>query len=696
MRPHVELLSSPNDMQEFMKGFRPLVYTLVLVSKHSKFYHTSQHITVILREICNTVIEQTKTYLSPEEIFKSEADEALEKLRTVLKICDMFKNTVFEFKSQTTNAERPWIFENSAVFSRFDMFEARIKNILDLFDTIVEFNRLEKVEVGGTRGKILSSQVVNIFNEFTQALDTFRKIKYDVLDLKSDNFLRDLHIFHDKTDDLDKRIATILCQGFDDCSGIQSCFRLIEIFSGLLNRPTIQSLFEKKYFILLQMFSDDVDQVHKIFLAGKEHPPMHPNMAPVTGAVSWIHELKERIGKIMEKLNALNHSVMQSEEAKRIKIKYDNVYEELESYEQIMFSAWSSNITTESEANLSRPLMVRDENGLLKVNFDPKVVALLREVKYFESLQVKVPDNAKAIFSNSDTFRNYVLNLEHIVKQYNSFQTTLLPVELPLISKRLSDIDQRCEHAISNLNWKSDSVQSYISETASIVGNLSNVLLVTKNNISQVEAMMKTWSNSPLIERKDGKKLLNLEEKTAKLVTVYTQIEKDGEAIHGILKENCKLFGTDESSEDWLNYLKYVDQLVVNGFYNAVKCSLDYLLRNMTESFLKENDLPALFEAKLELDGNKLRFSPSLDEEADDSLMQIFRDLLDDVYKTSSLVPRIARGTNQGYLKEMTDNPDLEKTRQALLEHLRHSTEQCQSYQETYDQYSHLWTVINF
>jgi dynein heavy chain len=53
----------------------------------------------------------------------------------------------------------------------------------------------------------LSSQVVTIFNEFITLLEAFKKIKYDILDLKSILFEEDLNKFSDKMDDLDKRIA---------------------------------------------------------------------------------------------------------------------------------------------------------------------------------------------------------------------------------------------------------------------------------------------------------------------------------------------------------------------------------------------------------------------------------------------------------------------------------------------------------
>lgn len=169
--------------------------------------------------------------------------------------------------------------------------------------------------------------------------------------------------------------------------------------------------------------------------------------------MAWTHELKDRISKAMEKIMSFGHAhLTSSEEAKRVKVKYDQVYAELDAFEAHIFEKWSGNIIDDSEANLSKHLVVRDEAGLLKVNFDPKVVALLREVKYFNAMQIKVPEKARAVFASGDTLRNFVLNLEHIAKQYNAFKTTLLPVETPLIAKQLADIDLRLEKVEMSVN----------------------------------------------------------------------------------------------------------------------------------------------------------------------------------------------------------------------------------------------------
>lgn len=46
----------------------------------------------------------------------------------------------------------------------------------------MEFSKLEKVEIAGIKGKVLSHQVVEIFNEFNELYAMFGNRTYDGLD----------------------------------------------------------------------------------------------------------------------------------------------------------------------------------------------------------------------------------------------------------------------------------------------------------------------------------------------------------------------------------------------------------------------------------------------------------------------------------------------------------------------------------
>ena len=91
-------------------------------------------------------------------------------------------------------------------------------------------------------------------------------------------------------------------------------------------------------------------------------------------------------------------------------------------------------------------------------------------------------------------------------------------------------------------------------------------------------------------------------------------IEKDGQTIHGLVKNVAEILGVDETSPYWFEYLNYVDGIVSTGFLNTIKKSLKYILDNMSIPFLKKNDLAAFLEVKLDLDHSVLEFSPSFRE----------------------------------------------------------------------------------
>jgi dynein heavy chain len=429
---------------------------------------------------------------------------------------------------------------------------------------------------------------------------------------------------------------------------------------------------------------------------------------------------------------------MSTEEADLVVKKYDTLYAALEAYENNLFNSWSVNIVDESEANLNKPLLIR-ENDLLKVNFDPKVVALLREVKYLGALSVTPPTTAADIYSKSETFRKYIFSLDHITRQYNNIRTGVLEVERPLIETKINEIDSQIEQALSSFSWKSDGVDEYITMIGGTVGELSNTLQVMKNNIGQIQKILKGWSAAPLIERKDPKKCLSLDEKEAKVQSIFESIKKDGQLIHGLVNETKELVKAEVTSEKWINYRNYADDIVSKGYKFAIQTSLEYLVANM--ELAKSGDSNPLLESKLELENEILQFSPSMDEELPGNLISIIQDFIDDIYHMSALIQRISPresaippsvlvpsaeesnpaesmpgsteemsadaqsikpdlpaldDADETYLGEMINNETLNKIKDTVLQRARTIVEKALAYKEGYDQYAYLWTVLQF
>lgn len=161
LRPIVERLGAAGEFVEIAQIFPALFHTLVLICKNGKYYNTPNRLTVIIREICNDVIELARTQISPAELFTAEPEEAAERIKLVVRVLEAFKQTYFEAKARTLETSHPWNFDSHMVFSRLDQFMKRVTQLLDLFDTIIEFNRLEKIEIGGT--KVRKSKAIEDF-----------------------------------------------------------------------------------------------------------------------------------------------------------------------------------------------------------------------------------------------------------------------------------------------------------------------------------------------------------------------------------------------------------------------------------------------------------------------------------------------------------------------------------------------------
>jgi dynein heavy chain len=140
----------------------------------------------------------------------------------------------------------------------------------------------------------LTATVLRIFDEFTKAVDDFMTVTYDIMSIEERDFDDDFFKFRQRIKELERRLASILTQGFDDSDTIIGKFKFLDSFEGLLNRPIIQDELEKKHITLLELYKHDLKTVATVFMEGKtlvdkidERSPISNNLPPIAGALNW-------------------------------------------------------------------------------------------------------------------------------------------------------------------------------------------------------------------------------------------------------------------------------------------------------------------------------------------------------------------------------------------------------------------------
>ncbi|KAG9349499.1 hypothetical protein JZ751_027944, partial [Albula glossodonta] len=681
----------------------PLFHTLCLIWSHSRYYCIPGRMVVLLQEFCNLLIEKAFAYLIPEELFKMELEEGVERVQQTIQVIKSFKRTFHQHREkisqyyQGAGEVKPWDFPSSLVFQRADCILERLLMIEELFASALDFLKLEKIELGGSRGKILSDIVYSMNEEFHDSWRILRESKYDPLDYTKKDFLSDYTRFMEQNKDFDQRLGTVLNLAFQHSRGLESAFKLLQIFGTLLERPRINSLFAPNYTILLHMFEEEMNCCQQILDCQKERmqngsAALGKNMPLVAGSLKWAQELRDRILTSRSSLNLLTHMPLGSSEAVQVLKKCEKLLEVLDQHDEEIYCSWTEGLEELCNTHLQEPLLtLSQDTGLFQLNFNPTLTSVLREVKYLDMLKYQnIPKAALQLYSKKETLYMYTQTLSLVSQWFNRLQSTILDVELHLVEKEMEKTRQQLRPALESLTWGQDDLWEYILQTRDLVQSMDSRVQKSKSNVEAVQELMSGISHTAFITRKTSRSgnLLIISDMEEIVRRKYDLITSTGEKIHQLVQENQTLLGADPDSSEWRAYTEYVDCMVLQGFISAIRCSLQYFIEN-TDPTLK---ITPLFEVQLVLNGSDMTFRPPLDITKKDNFYDIIDKTVDQIFKMASFIPRVARHNQQEtYQPDVDEMAELGELSQIIRSRARSAIARVKEFQSSFSSYCYLW-----
>ncbi len=292
-------------------------------------------------------------------MLKLEAEEAIGKLTGALKTIEKCVDHFRQIKSSINDAAstdasiKPWQFDDELVFERLYSYRERIKLLHSFSLAVLDFLKLEKVEVGVERWNI---QIKSMYEHFCSRRDEIAKQseeKFDILDPHNPGFVHVYHQFNALILDYDRRLAAIASLAFANAGNLEAACKMILSFQGLLDRSTIAEEFIQNYHTLLAGFDTELTVVKQIFDSEKSNTNLAKNMPGTAGVLlvspfkicfyldqqnSFIHiqflrELRERLQRPRALFDVLQHRIFASAEALRIFAKYEELLRLLSAYE---------------------------------------------------------------------------------------------------------------------------------------------------------------------------------------------------------------------------------------------------------------------------------------------------------------------------------------------------------------------------
>ena len=663
---------------------RSIMRCIHLIWVHCASYGTARRIVVLLRELANQMVDNLREHLEPRTLFSQEVEEGIEKPRVALEVLEECER-VFEETRNAINAEardggdgapQPWEFESALIFKRLHRYRDRTVKIHDIFVAAMDFIKLEKVELSSEKHYL---QVQALYNQHASVWETLGKRTndegYDCFNPDVPDFDQEHAAYMAMAADYDRKLSAVAIQCFERAVGLEGAFKLIIGFQGLLDRPAIAEEVSQVYPGLVKMYEDDLDMIKTIFDQQKSVPHLGKNMPKTAGSLKMCGELRRRADTPRQTFEHFEHVYFHDAEADRVYAKHDELLRLIGAYESELFEAWAASVGPESVTNLQQPLLSRDaETRLLTVNFAPQLVAVLREVKYFQDVTLpgtEVPQSAADIFERNEKFRQQLGNLDIAVTEYNRIQETVLDVEEPLIRHELEAVDRTLETGLQQYDWNNPNCDTYCRELKDTIENLSNRLQTAKSLIESMLKEMATWYEEPLLQRDSKTGLLPVADRAKVMQTAVERVRKGSAFCKDVVAQCHQQFRAPEGDasgwhEDWDAYVSYLDQLVLDGLYNVVHVSVAYMLDRMDSKATGSKARP-LQEGRMMLIQPNICFRPGMTEkDPDPSLMSQNLAILGDFFAVGECVERLNAKNERSYRADLEAMPELQELREEL------------------------------
>ncbi|KAF4742076.1 hypothetical protein FOZ63_017584 [Perkinsus olseni] len=362
------------------------------------------------------------------------------------------------------------------------------------------------------------------------------------------------------------------------------------------------------------------------------------------------------------------------------------------------FEGWEADCVDSAKEKLKMRLLRRlEKTGTLKVNFDPQLVRLLREVRYFLLFGLEVPEAALEMYQRANTYREWTGRLDVVVQKYNSVLTELLPVEEPLFADRIQKMDTTLSPGLVDLRWhREDQIPDFIALAEGVIGDVSSVVDVVKSNLRKISAILARWCQAPLLERKP--KPMSAEDfdsihKAAVGVKLHMMTE-DGKEIHKLIKDSSEALKVSKAAETWKSYVDFVNSIVIEGLVSAVAVSLQYLCEILDPLIIARNEMQPLFDVKIELQDSEIVFEPAFTLTSGSQGSLCLRGVIDgwlkDFFAIGTVMQRLDSGTGD-YLNELKEHFHMQCLLALVSELIDNTEMKCLEYRQKFLEHSFLW-----
>uniref|UniRef100_A0A8C2VG97 Dynein axonemal heavy chain 8 n=1 Tax=Chinchilla lanigera TaxID=34839 RepID=A0A8C2VG97_CHILA len=448
------------DLVSMAHGIQNLINAIKMIHSVSRYYNTSERMTSLFIKVTNQMVTACKAYITDggiNHVWDQETPVVLKKIQDCIFLFKEYQASFHKTRKQILESSGEKSFEVSEmyIFGKFEAFCKRLEKITEMITIVQTYSALSNSTIEGI--DIMAIKFKNIYQGV-------KKKQYDILDPRRTEFDTDFLDFMTKINSLEVQIQVFMNSTFGK---ILSCQQALQ----LLQRYFLQLSSLK----LINIFMDCLLHIQCLYHSQKDDPPLARNMPPIAGKILWVRQLYRRISEPIDYFFK-NSEILSSAEGKAVIRQYNRISYVLVEFEVVYHMAWVREISQLQYA-LQATLFVRHpETGKLLVNFDPKILEIVRETKCMIKMKLDVPEQAKRLLKLESKLKADKLYLQGLLQYYDDLCQEVPSVFVNLMTPKMKKVESVLRQGLTILTWSSLTLESFFQEVESVLGMFNQLL----------------------------------------------------------------------------------------------------------------------------------------------------------------------------------------------------------------------------
>ncbi|GLD50869.1 dynein heavy chain 8, axonemal [Lates japonicus] len=484
-----------SDPVTMIKSVQNVISAIQMIYSVSLYYNTNEKISALFIKVTNQMVTACRSYITDNGmslIWDQDAEDIIKKMQDCICLYQEYQSCFQKTKKQTMERPGKKSFEVSEkqIFCKFEGFCNQLEKITQIITVFKTFEPLGKSNIEGI--EILARQ-------FHTVSMTLKRKQYDMLAPRTTEFQTDFTKFMAQISHIENQLRAFISSCLSNIISSQQALCVVQRFQRL-NIPCLETEISILLDRILQHYASEVEFVKKLYDKQREDPPLARNMPPVAGRIGWVRHLHKKIEEPISYMKD-NTDILCSPEGQDVVKMYNQTAAAFVEFESVYHRAWMGEVS-KLDYVLNITLLVRHpKTGKLVVNFDPKVIEVIREAKCLLKMGLEVPKQALRLVKSENRINTNHLRLKTILADYESTCESIPPDFISLMASKIKNVESALRHGSALLTWSSFLLDKFFLNVDSALFELKHLVKTVQDICKiRIDNVLKDISETVLIE----------------------------------------------------------------------------------------------------------------------------------------------------------------------------------------------------